>query len=137
MKILNFCLMGITLLILNSCENDNLELSKDQLSQTQWSGSLSFKEANVPYNCDINISFETPSRGRYVTSDLDTKSEYSQQTTIEYTIDKKVVSIFGGVHNILLGDWYIYQLSKKQLTLKRDMDISTESTLILNKTNRD
>lgn len=51
-----FLFDGNPLLILNFCENDNLELSKDQLSQTQWSDFL--KEANVPYNCDINISLK-------------------------------------------------------------------------------
>lgn len=133
MKNFKFILLGVIFLLLNSCSDDDSKLSENGLYQTQWVGILQFKEGEVNKECNVNISFETLTTGRYISDNLDESSEYSKQTTIEYEIKDKIISIYGGVHNILLGDWWIEKKSKGNLILKREPNTEYEAILTLNK----
>lgn len=119
MKNFKFILLGVIFLLLNSCSDDDSKLSENGLYQTQWVGILQFKEGEVNKECNVNISFETLTTGRYISDNLDESSEYSKQTTIEYEIKDKIISIYGGVHNILLGDWWIEKKIKRKPYFKK------------------
>ena len=132
MKSIKFILLGAILLFLDACSDDDSKLSENSLYQTQWKGIIQFKEDSMNKECNITISFETLTQGRYVSDNLDENSGYSKQTTIEYKIKDKIISIYGGVHNILLGDWWIEKSSKEKLILKREPNTEYEAILTLN-----
>lgn len=115
------------------CGCNEIPVSEKTLYQTRWEGTLRFPESGIPRQCDINILFETESRGRYITTGLAANSEYSARTTLEYNTEGKIISLYGGVSNILLGDWWIEASSGEYLSLKREPDTEYESTLILKK----
>lgn len=133
MRCTSYLFLGIIILFLHACSDNEKDLSNESLYQTQWRGTLQFKDDGVEHECDITISFETATRGRYISSDLDENFGYSKQTTIEYEISAKFILLYGGVHNVLLGDWVVQDFSKKRLYLKREPNTPYESTLILTK----
>lgn len=124
----------IMIVIFNGCsDEDDNSLSKSSLYQTQWHGYLQFKEDNNNKECNLNISFETLSTGSYISENLSEDSKYSKQTSLEYSVDNKIITIYGGVNNLLLGDWWIEKTSNKSITLKRESNTKYESVLVLNK----
>lgn len=133
MKQLSFILF-VVLIIFSGCNDEEDDsFSKNTLYQTQWNGVLQFNENESSKECSMTISFETLSTGRYISVDLSEDSEYSKQTNLEYSIDGKIITIYGGVHNILLGDWWIEKSSKDSIILKREPNSNYESVLTLNR----
>lgn len=133
MRQLSFILF-VVLIIFSGCNDEEDDsFSKNTLYQTQWNGVLQFNENESSKECSMTISFETLSTGRYISVDLSEDSEYSKQTNLEYSIDGKIITIYGGVHNILLGDWWIEKSSKNSIILKREPNSNYESVLTLNR----
>lgn len=133
MRQLSFILF-VVLIIFSGCNDEEDDsFSKNTLYQTQWNGVLQFDENESSKECSMTISFETLSTGRYISVDLSEDSEYSKQTNLEYSIDGKIITIYGGVHNILLGDWWIEKSSKDSIILKREPNSNYESVLTLNR----
>lgn len=133
MRQLSFILF-VVLIIFSGCNDEEDDsFSKNTLYQTQWNGVLQFNENESSKECSMTISFETLSTGRYISVDLSEDSEYSKQTNLEYSIDGKIITIYGGVHNILLGDWWIEKSSKDSIILKREPNSNYESVLTLNR----
>jgi hypothetical protein len=123
----------IIILTLSGCEKDGDKFTSNRLYQSQWRGSLKFKENEISKECSIIISFETLSTGRYICDELEDQSSFSKQTSIEYEIENNIISIYGGLRNILSGDWWIKESSGNKLILKREPNSEYESTLIINK----
>lgn len=130
-------LLSILCLIFAGCSNDDegadSTFSEPKLYQTQWEGSLQFKDSEEIKTYHINISFETESRGRYFSDNLGEHSQYSDKTTIEYEMTDSIITIFGGVHNLVLGDWWIDKSTEDELALVREPNTPNESILILTK----
>jgi len=116
-----------------SCNSEIEEIDNCGLYQTQWKGTLLYKENGTSKKCIINISFETYSKGRYICEELDSQENYSNQTTIEYEIEDNILLIFGGVHNILLGDWWVREYNGKKMILTREPNSPYEATLSIYK----
>lgn len=115
------------------CSSDSDSFNSDQLYQTQWRGTLTYIENDIKEECLITIYFETQDRGRYICENMNELSQYSKQTTIEYNIDGKIITIFGGVYNVILGDWWIVKSNKNELQLSREPNTKYTSTLTLKK----
>ena len=117
------------------CSNDDFKLYENGLFQTQWNGLLQVGKNETKREYNLIISFETLSGGRYISDDLDVNANtvYSWNTTMEYEINGKIISIYGGFRNILEGAWWVVESKKEKLILKRKPYTKQEAILTLKK----
>jgi len=124
-------LLFIILTLFTGCSDD--DFTDGDLYQSQWEGKLQYIDKGKEKECDIIITFDTESTGRYIAENLEENSEYSKQSDIEYQTVDNIIRLYGGIRSLVWGDWWVVKSSNKELLLKKEPGTEYESVLILNK----
>ena len=121
-----FYLFMLLIALLAGCsKDDSFEVNEMTLKGSFWKGTFEYEGIKV-YN--INISFETEDKGKYVVPNADIGGH--ERSLFDYKVDGKIIQISGGFNNLLLGTWWIYEKEEKYLLLKRDIEYEGLSSIL-------